>query len=152
MTAPSTARGATDVPRPGGPAYGSRTLELGTDGLDTWELQIKLIGWGSGSGSDGIDSAMDPVRVNGEVDATTRDAVKRFQKAHALAPTGAVEGGTFRAIDDEARAHPIAIASLRCPCVNGKNDGPILCRCANHDGAGKCGGFGNKRFAGKYLL
>lgn len=138
--------------RPGGPAYGSRALEIGTDGLDTWELQIKLIGWGSGSDNDGIGNVMDPVRVTGKFDSTTRDAVKRFQKAHGLAITGVVDGTDFRAIDDEVGNHPVPFASLKCPCAAGKNNGPILCRCNNHPSAGACGGFGNGRFAGKFLL
>jgi hypothetical protein len=140
------------MPRPAGPAYGSRELTLGTDGLDTWELQIKLIGWGSGSDNDGIGQLMDPVKVHGTFDATTADAVKRFQKAHGLSVTGVVNGQTFRAIDRELVEHPISLDDLRCPCVKGVNDGPILCRCPNHPNAGKCTGFGKKRFAGKFLL
>jgi hypothetical protein len=141
------------MPRPGGTAYGSRVIELGVaDGLDVWELQIKLIGWGSGSDNDGIGLFMDPVKVHGKYDTTTRDAVMRFQKAHGLGTTGVVEGDTFRALDDELTQHPVLLADLRCPCVAGKNDGPILCRCPDHPNAGKCAGFGNKRFAGKYLL
>jgi hypothetical protein len=138
--------------RPAGPAYGFRTLEMGTDGLDTWELQVKLIGWGSGTDNDGIGGLMDPVRVNGTFDATTRDAVKRFQMAHGLPPTGIVDPNTFRAIDDEVRNHPISIANLKCPCVSGKNDGGILCRCGDHPNPGKCSGFGKQRFAGQFLL
>jgi peptidoglycan hydrolase-like protein with peptidoglycan-binding domain len=138
--------------RPGGPAYGSRALELGTDGLDTWELQIKIIGWGSGSDNDGIGSVMDPVRVHGKFDTTTRDAVKRFQRAHGLTVTGVVDGNVFRAIDDELQAHPISISSLQCPCTTGKNKGVIPCRCPNHPNAGECKGFGNGRFAGQFLL
>ena len=140
------------MPRPGGPAYGSRALEIGTDGLDTWELQLKLIGWGSGSDSDGIGLFMDPVRVHGTFDTTTRDAVKRFQKAHALSVTGVVDGNTFRAIDHELVEHPVRLADLTCPCAAGKNDGPILCRCPNHPSAGKCTGYGKQRFAGQFLL
>ena len=140
------------MPRPSGPAYGSRVLELGMDGLDVWELQIKLVGWGSGSDNDGIGSLMDPVRLTGKLDATTRDAVRRFQKAHGLALTGVVDGPTFRAMDDEVQHHGIPFESLKCPCVSGKNDGPIPCRCGDHPDSDKCTGFGNKRFAGKYLL
>jgi hypothetical protein len=123
------------------------------DGLDTWELQIKLIGWGSGSDNDGIGSLMDPVRVNGKYDATTRDAVKRFQKAHGLAPTGVVDANTFRTIDDEVGVHAVPVSSLKCPCVTGKNKGDPLCRCKDHNAdTSECAGFGNKRFAGAYLL
>jgi hypothetical protein len=139
------------MPRPGGPAYGSRALELGTDGLDTWELQIKLIGWGSGSDNDGIGAFMDPVVVNGTFNGTTRDAVKRFQKAHGLRITGVVGGDTFRAIDGEISDHVISVAALRCPCAFGKNVGPIPCRCPKHPGSGVCTGFGKGGFAGKYI-
>ena len=139
--------------RPGGPAYGSRALELGVDdGLDVWELQIKLLGWGSGSDNDGIGQLLDPVKVHGTYDVTTADAVRRFQKAHGLSITGALDGSTFRAIDHEITDHPISIASLQCPCVTGKNNGPIPCRCPDHPSAGACAGFGKTRFAGKYLL
>jgi putative peptidoglycan binding protein len=139
------------MPRPGGPAYGSRVLELGTDGLDTWELQIKLIGWGSGSDNDGIGAMMDPVVVNGSFTSTTGDAVKRFQKAHGLRITGVVDGPVFQAIDHELSDHVVSVASLRCPCASGQNNGVIPCRCPSHPGSGKCGGFGKKGFAGKYL-
>jgi len=139
--------------RPASPEYGSRVLEPGvSSGRDVWELQIKLIGWGSGSDSEGIGQGMDPVRVNGNYDGTTRDAVKRFQKAHTLPITGVVDVGTYRAIDREAAAHPIFVADLACPCTTGVNDGPILCRCNNHPSPGKCTGFGSTRFAGKFLL
>ncbi|MFO0762536.1 MAG: peptidoglycan-binding domain-containing protein [Byssovorax sp.] len=140
------------MPRPGGPAYGSRVLEMGTDGLDTWELQLKLIGWGSGTDNDGIGLFMDPVRVHGTFDTTTRDAVKRFQKAHGLSVTGSVDGNTFRMIDRELRDHPVRVGDFKCPCAAGKNDGPILCHCPNHANAGKCTGFGKQRFAGQFLL
>lgn len=141
------------MPRPGGPAYGSRLIEPGVpDGLDVWELQIKLLGWGSGTDNEGIGLFMDPVKVHGKFDSTTRDAVKRFQKAHGLGVTGVVDGATFRALDDELGDHPILLSDLRCPCALGKNDGPILCRCPDHPNAGKCTGFGNQRFAGQFLL
>lgn len=139
--------------RPGGPDYGTRVLEPGVSaGRDVWELQIKLIGWGSGSDDDGIGSVMDPARVNGDYDSTTRDAVKRFQKAHGLPITGAVDVATYRALDREAGDHPVFVTDLRCPCVTGANDGPILCRCNKHPSAGKCAGFGSGRFAGKFIL
>lgn len=138
--------------RPASPAYGSRALEIGADGLDTWELQIKIIGWGSGSDNDGIGSLMDPVRVHGTFDTTTRDAVKRFQKAHGLSPTGVVDGSTFRTLDDEVNAHPVPLASLQCPCITGKNKGTSPCRCTGHPAPAPCAGFGNSLFSGKFLL
>jgi hypothetical protein len=139
--------------RPGGPEYGTRVLEPGASkGRDVWELQIKLIGWGSGSDNDGIGSVMDSVRVNGEYDSTTRDAVKRFQKAHGLPVTGVVDVSSYRAIDREAGEHPIFVADLACPCARGVNNGPILCRCKDHLSPGACAGFGSSRFAGKFLL
>ena len=146
------------------PNYGIRELYLGCPkGLDIWNLQVKLIGWGSGSDKDGVGRTMDPVRLTGEFDTTTRDAVLRFQLAHKLAATGRVDSCTFRAIDREAALHPVVMNDLKCPCVRGDNDGPILCRCTGVDGAtppaplphkdqGKCAGFGNQRFAGKFLL
>ncbi len=55
--------------------YGARPLLFGCkDGLDIWNLQVKLVGWGSGSDNDGIGKFMDPVRLTGAFDATTRDA------------------------------------------------------------------------------
>ena len=144
--------------------YGKRVLQLGCeDGLDVWELQIKLIGWGSGSDNDGIGGCWDPVRVTGTFDATTRDAVMRFQKAHKLAVTGTADVPLFYALDREPAYHPVLLHDLKCPCAHGVNDGPILCRCTGLDGAtppkpkkheeeGKCDGFGKARFAKKYLL
>jgi peptidoglycan hydrolase-like protein with peptidoglycan-binding domain len=136
-------------------AYGSRLLERGMTGRDVWELQIKLIGWGSGTANDGIGSFMDPVRVTGTLDSTTADAVKRFQKAHDLPVTGVVDALTFWNIDCEPGRHPVVWNELKCPCAAGSNAGPILCRCTKHDEDSKgkeCTGFGKKRFAGKFLL
>src|ERR1041384_5616512 len=96
--------------------YGQRVLKLGSEkGLDIWELQLKLIGWGSGTDNDGIGSVMDPVRITGEFDNTTRDAVMRFQKAHKLPVTGIVDGEVFCGIDREPALHPVVVHDLRCP-------------------------------------
>src|SRR5579872_1275215 len=109
------------------PTYGERILRMGAPkGLDIWNLQVKLIGWGSGSDNDGIGNTMDPVHLTGEFDSTTRDAVMRFQKAHRLPVTGIVDARVFRAIDAEAALHPVLMFDLRCPCASKKNDGPIL--------------------------
>lgn len=132
-------------------------------GRDVWELQIKLIGWGSGSDNDGIGACWDPVRVTGKFDTTTRDAVMRFQKAHKLPVTGIADVPLFRALDREPAYHPVLLHDLKCPCAHKLNDGPILCRCTGMDNStppkanphkeeGKCDGFGKGRFAGKYLL
>ena len=146
------------------PTYGARNLYLGCPkGLDIWNLQVKLIGWGSGSDNDGVGNTMDPVRLTGDFDSTTRDAVLRFQLAHKLPATGMVDGCMFRAIDREAALHPVLINDLKCPCVRGDNDGPILCRCTGDDGntpprpvahpyEGKCTGFGKALYAGTFLL
>jgi Putative peptidoglycan binding domain len=143
------------MPRPSDHPYGERILQLDPPctGRDVWELQIKLIGWGSGSDNDGIGTTMCPVIVNGKYDRATRDAVKRFQKAVALPITGIVDPPTFRAIDREAALYPVLVYELRCPCVKGDNDGPILCRCtAPHDNPGKCDGFGKGSHNGDFLL
>ncbi|MBT3289267.1 MAG: hypothetical protein HN380_18125 [Victivallales bacterium] len=146
------------MPRPTTNPYGERVLRFQTPALtgkDVWDLQIKLIGWGSGSDNDGIGVPMEPVRVTGTFDATTRDAVMRFQKAHDLPITGTVDGSVFRTVDHEAARHPILLHHLKCPCVHKENDGPIFCRCTEHSDDGKpgvCKGFGMKRFAGKFLL
>lgn len=140
------------MPRPEEHPYGSRILERGMVGRDVWELQIKLIAWGSGSENDGIGAFLAPVAVTGRLDTITADAVRRFQKHLGLPVSGVVDHATFRAIDDEAAAYPITVGDLRCPCVTGKNDGPIPCRCGKHPEAGKCDGFGLGRFVGEHLL
>ena len=135
--------------------YGARTLQIdpACSGRDVWELQIKLIGWGSGSDNDGIGSVYEPMKVTGTFDLRTRHAVMRFQKAVKLKVTGLVDSSTFQALDREAALYPVLIHQTKCPCVTGANDGPIFCRCSNpHDSAGKCTGFGKGRFAGKFLL
>jgi len=149
--------------------YGKRVLQLGCEkGLDVWNLQVKLIGWGSGSDNDGIGNVMDPVRLTGEFDSTTRDAVMRFQKAHKLPLNGIADPALFWALDREAALHPVVVHDMRCPCAIGKNDGPIHCRCTGldtstppkpkqHPSEGKCDGsgndgFGKKRFSGEFLL
>ena len=146
------------MPRPAATAqtaYGIRSLQIvpKCEGRDVWELQIKLLGWGSGSDNDGIGNVLDPVRVTGKFDSTTRDAVMRFQKALKLAVTGIVDAETFFAIDKEAALYPLFTHQMRCPCLKGDNDGPILCKCEKHDRNGKCAtGFGKGRFAGAFLL
>jgi hypothetical protein len=144
------------MPRPADHPYGERVLQIDPPitGRDVWDLQIKLIGWGSGSDNDGIGFPMMPVRVTGKFDAATRDAVKRFQTALNLPVTGVVDTAVFRAIDAEAALYPVLVNDLRCPCARGKNTGEILCRCEDHpqSGSGVCAGFGHARFAGQYLL
>jgi len=134
--------------------YGSRVLRLKPEckGFDVWELQIKLIGWGSGSDNDGIGTVMDPVRVTGTFDTTTRDAVMRLQKALKLPITGVVDDPTFRAIDKLAALRPVHVHDLRCPCDKRKDDPKIACRCEKHPEEGKCTGWGKARFKGKSLL
>src|SRR5690349_9631457 len=80
----------TDMARPATPDYGERVLRLDPPmtGRDVWELQIKLLAWGSGSDPDGIGSPNMPVRVTGKFDRATRDAVKRLQNALTLPVTG----------------------------------------------------------------
>ena len=125
------------MPRPAkDDTYGTRILRMGSaKGFDIWELQVKLIGWGSGTDNDGVGNAMDPVRLTAEFDTTTRDAVLRFQKAHKLPMTGEVDGQVYRALDREAALHPVVMRDLRCPCALGKNDGPIVCRCTGMNGS-----------------
>ena len=130
--------------------YGARPLVFGcADGLDVWNLQVKLIGWGSGSDNDDIGNVMDPVRLTGTFDATTRDAVMRFQKGHKLPVTGIVDGGVFAAIDREIALHPVMLHTLFCPCVSGANDGPIVCRCTVHVNPTTCKAAGTKMAAGR---
>jgi hypothetical protein len=134
------------------PKYGTRILEIGMTGRDVWELQIKLIGWGSGTDNEGIGAFMDPVRVTGKLDRTTADAVRRFQQEHRLPITGIVDGATFHEIDAEPARHPVLVPDLACPCKARGDDGTILCRCNKHPNPGHCSGFGNGRFVGAHLL
>lgn len=142
------------MPRPATPPYGERVLQIDPpcQGRDVWELQIKLIGWGSGSDPDGIGSPDQPVIVNGRFDVATRDAVKRFQHALTLPETGVVNEATFRAIDHEAALQPVLVWDMRCVCADGGNASAIPCRCNSHPSPGVCTGFGNARFSGQYLL
>ena len=140
--------------RPADPPYGERVLRLDPPmtGLDVWELQIKLLAWGSGSDPDGIGSPNMPVRVTGKFDRATRDAVKRLQNALTLPVTGVVNDATFTAIDKEAALWPVVVWGMRCKCADGKNTPPVRCRCNDHPNAGVCTGFGNGRFNGSFLL
>lgn len=142
------------MPRPASPAYGERVLRLEPPitGRDVWELQIKLIAWGSGLDPDGIGSPNMPVVVNGSFDRATRDAVMRFQHAVNLPLTGIVDDATFAAIDLEAALWPVIVWDMRCPCADGGNAPPIRCRCNQHPSDGVCAGFGNARFAGQFSL
>src|ERR1700722_9399904 len=135
--------------------YGARTLQMepACSGRNVWELQIKLIGWGSGSDNDGIGGLYEPMKVTGTFDLRTCHAVMRFQQAVKLKINGIVDSATFQALDREPALYPVLIHQTKCPCVTGANDGPIFCRCSNpHLNAGKCTGFGNARFNGSFLL
>lgn len=72
-----------------------------------WELQIKLLGWGSGTDNEGIGNILEPMKVTGRFDRRTRDAVMRFQKAVGLPLTGVVDSATFVAIDREPALYPV---------------------------------------------
>lgn len=139
--------------RPSSPAYGNRTLQIDPPckGRDVWELQIKLIAWGSGSRTDNIGAPYMPVVVNGTFDAATRAAVKRFQQALNLPITGIVDPSTFRAIDGEAALYAVMAHTMQCPCIL-PDPLPIMCRCEDHYKKGTCSGFGHGQFSGKYLL
>jgi hypothetical protein len=121
--------------------YGERILEMGcADGEDLRDLHIKLIGWGSGADNGGVGRSMDPVRITKKFDATTRDAVMRFQLAHGLPANGVVDGPVFRAIDREAAVHPVMLYHLVCPCEKKAHRAadnlhlrPIVCKCEHHD-------------------
>jgi hypothetical protein len=134
--------------------YGIRTLQLTPpcSGRDVWELQIKLIGWGSGSDNDSIGNVYEPVKVNGTFDLSTAHAVMRFQRTVGLNVTGIVDAATYQALDREPALYPVLIHEARCACITGANDGPIFCRCNDHPLNGKCAGFGNARFNGKFLV
>ena len=140
--------------RPTAPPYGERRLHLDPpcSGRDVWELQIKLIAWGSGSNREGVGAPFMPVRVHGAFDLATQGAVRRFQRALALPVTGEVDAATFRAIDREAALFPVLVHPMRCRCAAGKNAGLIHCRCNDHPNEGVCTGFGNARFGGQYRL
>jgi len=105
------------------PDYGKRTLQFdpACDGLDVWELQIKLLAWGSGTDNDGIGNILEPMKVTGTFDRRTRDAVLRFQKAVGLPVNGVVDSNTFFAIDREAMLYPVLVHQAKCPCVSGAN-------------------------------
>jgi hypothetical protein len=139
--------------RPSAPPYGERVLrhDPPSEGRDVWELQIKLIAWGSGSNNDGIGAPLMPVLVTGKFDRATHDAVKRFQHMAALPMTGIVDAHTFRAIDREPGQYAVMVHPLRCPCIK-PDPIPIQCRCTDHHKKGICSGFGNGLFAGKFLL
>lgn len=134
--------------------YGARPLQFDPpcSGRDVWELQIKLIGWGSGSDNDNIGGVYEPMKVTGTFDLRTRHAVMRFQKAVGLKVTGIVDSPTFQAIDREAALYPVLIHQMKCPCVTGANAGPIFCRCNSHPSPAVCTGFGKGGFAGKFLV
>jgi hypothetical protein len=136
------------------PDYGKRSLQFdpACDGLDVWELQIKLLAWGSGTDNDGIGNILEPMKATGTFDRRTRDAVLRFQKAVGLPVNGVVDSNTFFAIDREAMLYPVLVHQAKCPCFAGANDGPILCRCTQHPNPAKCTGFGKGDYNGTYLL
>ena len=101
--------------------YGERILQQGLNGPDVAELQLRLAGF-RGTVPDG-----------GFGPGTELQVVKFQTDVMKLAtPTGVVEGDTYRAIDAFAKRWPIDFKQLTCKC-------------------GKCGGFGNGRFKGRYM-
>ncbi|MBI4874536.1 MAG: peptidoglycan-binding protein [Acidobacteria bacterium] len=146
---------AAAIKRPADHVYGEREMQLVPEckGRDVWELQIKLIAWGSGTDRAGIGAPLMPVRVTGSFDRATHDAVKRFQAAAGLPLTGVVDATVFRELDREAARWPVLVETMRCPCAAGKNRPPLRCRCTDHDpDTGQCTGFGKGRQAGNFLL
>ncbi|MEJ8849851.1 peptidoglycan-binding domain-containing protein [Variovorax rhizosphaerae] len=101
--------------------YGSRILSKGVKGADVEELQIRLAGFRG-------------TLPDGEFGPGTELQVSNFQRdvMGSSTPTGVADGETLRAIDSFADQFSIDFAQLKCRC-------------------GKCDGFGQGRFKGKYL-
>ena len=101
--------------------YGERVLEKGLEGSDVVELQVRLAGF-RGTTPDGVFGS------------GTELQVQKFQEDYmkTSSPTRIVDRDTFRAIDDFAKRYPINFSQLKCPC-------------------GQCGGFGQRRFKGRYM-
>lgn len=98
-------------------------LQKGDSGGDVLELQRTLIGWGSKE---------QPVTLDGKFGAATENAVKSFQRAHALEPDGVVDEAALSAINREIADHPFNIEDYKCTCR-------------------ECGGFGSGRCENEYL-
>lgn len=101
--------------------YGTRNLSKDMVGEDVEELQIRLAGFRG-------------TLPDGEFGPGTELQVTTFQRdvmGHAD-PSGIADGETLRAIDSFAEQFPIDFGALKCHC-------------------GKCDGFGQGRFKGKYL-
>lgn len=101
--------------------YGERLLSKGMRGSDVEELQVRLAGFRG-------------TLPDGEFGPGTELQVTKFQVdvMRERSPSGFADGATLRAIDSFAERFPIDFSRLRCPC-------------------GRCGGFGQRQFKGKYL-
>jgi hypothetical protein len=101
--------------------YGERELKRNCEGPDVAELQTRLAGF-RGTLPDG-DFGPGTER---QVMSFQRDYMKMRQ------PTGIAGRATIKAIDEFAGDYPIDFKALKCPC-------------------GKCGGFGQGQFKGRYV-
>lgn len=100
--------------------YGQRVMKKGMQGIDIQELQIRLAGF-SGTVPDG------------DFGPGTETQVKQFQRdvMQMKKPDGVADQATLQAIANFATRYPIDFDALKCPC-------------------GKCSGFGQGKFKGKY--
>ncbi len=101
-------------------AFGDKTLKRNDKGKDVVELQLRLAGFRG-------------TIWDGEFGPGTELQVVCFQRNYMgmQKPTGIVATKTFAALKQFATEFPIDFAQIRCVC-------------------GKCGGFGQDRFSGKY--
>lgn len=103
-------------------------LKLNDNNEKVFDLQIKLVAWGSKER---------PMKLDGDFGITTEQAVKRFQEAHGLISDGIVGDITLTAIHDELNKHPFEWDLLLCKC--------------NQFNVDPCGGFGKAQFKDEYL-
>lgn len=101
--------------------YGEREIRRGCKGPDVIELQTRLAGFRG-------------TLPDGDFGPGTERQVMSFQLDYMKMrqPTGIVGRATIKAIDELADDYPIDFKVLKCPC-------------------GKCGGFGQGQFKGRYL-
>ena len=105
-------------------ASGGKVLRIGDTGSDVVEMQRMLIGWGSKA---------QPVVLDGIFGTTAESALKRFQSAHNLTPTGIYDELTDNECNQEVARHAFPLENCKCPC-------------------GECGGFGQAQFENEYIL
>lgn len=102
-----------------------KTLRHGASGDDVRTLQRGLMALGMREQNPAFTM---PTGVDGQFGNETRNAVRAFQRAHGIPPTGVADPATLRALDEELRGEvrPGSFTPAAAPLPSGQMPRPTL--------------------------